>query len=104
MSPMTPMTPMTPNVHSNLLNLTPPNSAFINNNNNNKLFNFFPDHRTPTEQAQFDLTSGIRIRIDGLDTKTITNEEYNDDYYVDDDFDECYNNDDELNHNNNNNK
>ncbi|CAH1765621.1 15300_t:CDS:2, partial [Entrophospora sp. SA101] len=57
---------------------TPP---MTNINNINKLSpptkksNFFSGHRTPTEQAQFDLTSGIRIRIDGLDTSTIANEE-----------------------------
>nr|CAG8515275.1 3759_t:CDS:2 [Entrophospora candida]CAG8576959.1 11811_t:CDS:2 [Entrophospora candida] len=57
---------------------TPP---MTNINNRNKLSpptkksNFFSGHRTPTEQAQFDLTSGIRIRIDGLDTRTIANEE-----------------------------
>ncbi|CAG8489792.1 17619_t:CDS:2 [Acaulospora colombiana] len=36
-------------------------------------FLYVNGHRTPTEQAQFDLTSGIKIRIDGLDNRTMGN-------------------------------
>ena len=32
---------------------------------------FLNGHRTPSEQAAFDLTSGLRIKIDGIDTKTV---------------------------------
>ena len=34
-------------------------------------FLFLGGHRTPSEQAVLDMTSGIRIRIDGLDTRTV---------------------------------
>ncbi|CAG8603336.1 2585_t:CDS:2 [Paraglomus occultum] len=34
-------------------------------------FLFLGGHRTPSEQAAVDMTSGIRIRIDGLDTRTV---------------------------------
>ncbi|CAG8686210.1 2907_t:CDS:2, partial [Funneliformis caledonium] len=35
---------------------------------------FLNGHRTPSEQAAFDLTSGLKIRIDGIDTQTIIDE------------------------------
>ncbi|CAG8494932.1 13616_t:CDS:2 [Acaulospora morrowiae] len=37
-------------------------------------FLYLNGHRTPTEQAQFDLTSGIKIKIDGLDSRTMGND------------------------------
>ncbi|CAG8456891.1 11427_t:CDS:2 [Funneliformis mosseae] len=35
---------------------------------------FLNGHRTPSEQAAFDLTSGLKIRIDGIDTQTVIDE------------------------------
>ncbi|KAG9293274.1 hypothetical protein G9A89_010645 [Geosiphon pyriformis] len=37
----------------------------------NKFVNFLFMHRTPTEQSNFDLTSGLKIRIEGLGMNTV---------------------------------
>jgi hypothetical protein len=62
----------------NSSNLAPPPKVMsVEKKTGFKNILFLNGHRTPSEQAAFDLTSGLRIKIDGIETKTVI--EYDED-------------------------
>jgi hypothetical protein len=76
-TPRTPRTQTTQPLNSNDSKIiTPPPKVMIDKDKKSGLKNilYLTGHRTPSEQAAFDLTSGLRMNIDGIDTRTVINE------------------------------
>ncbi|RGB42241.1 pheromone A receptor-domain-containing protein [Rhizophagus diaphanus] len=80
-TPRTPRTPRSPRSRQSISDdspkiITPPPKAMIDKEKKSGMKNilYLTGHRTPSEQAAFDLTSGLRMNIDGIETRTVINE------------------------------
>ncbi|GBB87410.1 hypothetical protein RclHR1_13890002 [Rhizophagus clarus] len=76
-TPRTPRTPRTPGTRLSFLHdskiINPPPKVMEKKSGSKNIL-YLTGHRTPSEQAAFDLTSGLRMNIDGIDTRTVINE------------------------------
>lgn len=86
--PRTPRSPRSPRHHHSLSNdsskiITPPPKVMIDKEKKFGFKNilFLTGHRTPSEQAALDLTSGLRMNIDGIDTRTAVINEVDEDLH-----------------------